>query len=121
VDTGAGATLHVPVGANLAGRLGPDGGGHAGTGVLQGAHGAAWALDIGRLGVIGVALVRLDDVLALRGHHNDALTAIHEFRRSFGNGRTTTGSHLRLVLLNEKIFGGFSGQIKISSSHRSVE
>jgi len=94
--------LGTLVATDLAGRLGADGSGHARTRVGQGAHGTAWALDVGSLGVVGVALVRLDDVLAVSGHHNDAVLLVHELGGSLGDGGTTTRSHLSLVLLHEK-------------------
>ena len=90
VHTRANTPSLAPVGANLAGRLGADGRWHARTRVGQGAHGTAWALDIGGLGVVSHALVRLDDVLALRSHHNDAVLLVHELGGSLGDGGTTT-------------------------------
>ena len=102
VHTRANTPSLAPVDANLAGRLGADGRWHASTRVGQGAHGAAWALDVGSLGVVGHALVRLDDVLALRSHHNDTVLLVHELGGSLGDGGTTTGSHLSLVLLQYK-------------------
>ena len=89
LDVGTG---DVAVGAHLAGGLGADGGGHACTRGGQGAHGATWALDVGRLGVVGGALVSLDDVLALRCHHDDAVLLIHKLGGGLGDS-WTTASH----------------------------
>jgi len=105
VHTRANTALLVLVLANLAGRLGADGGWHASTGVLQGAHGAAWALDVGGLGIVGHALVRLDDVLAVAGHHDDAVLLIHKLGWSLRTGGTTT-SHSSWYYYTRKSLGG---------------
>jgi len=91
--------LHVGAGdaavaAHLAHRLGADGGWHTSTRVGQAAHGATRALHVGSLGVVGGALVGLDEVLALRSHHNDAVLLIHKLGGGLGDGGTTT-SHDR--------------------------
>jgi hypothetical protein len=90
LDTGIGTALLASVGAAATSGLGTDRGGHARLGVGQSTHGTTWALDVRSLGVVRHTLVSLDDVLALRSHHNDSMFFVHEFRRSFGDGGTTT-------------------------------
>jgi len=65
MDTGAWAALDAGVNAAQAGRLGANGHGWARLGVSQLALSACWALDEGSLGVVGRALLALDDKLAL--------------------------------------------------------
>jgi len=84
--------LLAGVGALGAHHLGANGGWHACLGVGHGADGAAWALDVVRLGVVhGVALVRLGQVLTLGRHVNNALLGVQELGGGFGDGGTTTG------------------------------
>jgi len=105
VHARADAPLLVLVLANLAGRLGTNGGWHAGLGVGQRALGTAWALDVGSLGVVNCrALVGLGNVLALRRHIDYAPLGVQEFRRCFGDGGTTT-SHSSWYYYTRKSLG----------------
>lgn len=89
---GTGATSLAAVRAAGTGHLGADGRGHAGTRFRQGTHGAAWALDVARLGVVhGRALLGLGNVLAVGCHVNDTALGVQELRGGFGCCWATAG------------------------------
>jgi len=95
-----GAAVHLsllaahaaPVGTRLAGSLGADRSWDTGSRVGQGALGAAWALHVGRLGVVhSRALVGLGEVFAVRRHVNNSTLLVQKLGGGFGSGGTTTG------------------------------
>jgi len=91
VGTGVGTAGLAGVGPAGALGLGADGRGHTGTGVGQAANAASRALHVGRLGgVLKGTLLRLDDVLAVSRHHNDAALLVHVLGGGLGGSGTTT-------------------------------